>query len=432
MDWALLTIAEIVSRPEYQFADVLQREVLLVSALLLPMTLAFGAAFPFAWRCRARGRDETVTRTTSASIYAVNTIGAILGSLLSGFVLVPASRPARHHSPRRRHSARSWRSRFSSGRRVAARAPKPRRVGRAVGFALAGAVAVAIVALPQWDRALLSSGAYKYAPAMRGPSLADGADRRRVVVVSRGLDRHGGGPPSGRHHLAGHRRQGRRVERRRHADAAPARACAAAAASESAARRDPRSRQRRDAGFRAHASARPKSTVLEISPGVVEASRFFEAENNRALADPRTRLIVGDGRTHLMLGRQSYDVIVSEPSNPWMAGIASLFTREFFEGARDRLTPGGVLCQWAHTYDISSSDLKSIVATFLSVFPNGTLWLVGDADVLLVGSTEPLDAPHRRHRRRDAASRRGRRSGQRRRDRPVLGDHRCSWRRATR
>jgi tetratricopeptide (TPR) repeat protein len=75
-----------------------------------------------------------------------------------------------------------------------------------------------------------------------------------------------------------------------------------------------------------------------------------------------------------------------------MAGIASLFTREFFASARDRLAPGGVLCQWAHTYDISNRDLKSIVATFLSVFPNGTLWLIGDADVLLVGSTEPLDA----------------------------------------
>ena len=93
-----------------------------------------------------------------------------------------------------------------------------------------------------------------------------------------------------------------------------------------------------------------------------------------------------------MLGRETYDVIVSEPSNPWMAGIASLFTREFFEGARDRLAPGGVLCQWAHTYDISNADLQSIVATFLSVFPDGTLWLVGDGDVLLVGSTEPLDA----------------------------------------
>ena len=75
-----------------------------------------------------------------------------------------------------------------------------------------------------------------------------------------------------------------------------------------------------------------------------------------------------------------------------MAGIASLFTREFFEGARARLAPGGVLCQWAHTYDISNADLRSIVATFLSVFPDGTMWLVGDADVLLVGSTEPLDA----------------------------------------
>jgi spermidine synthase len=135
-----------------------------------------------------------------------------------------------------------------------------------------------------------------------------------------------------------------------------------------------------------------EAAVLEISPDVVEASRFFEAENHRALQDPRTRLIVGDGRTHLLLGHQQFDMIVSEPSNPWMAGIASLFTREFFQAARNRLAPGGVLCQWAHTYDISSGDLRSIVATFLSVFPDGTLWLVGDADVLLVGSTEPLDA----------------------------------------
>jgi spermidine synthase len=130
--------------------------------------------------------------------------------------------------------------------------------------------------------------------------------------------------------------------------------------------------------------------VLEISPEVVQASRFFEPENNRALADPRTRLIVGDGRTHLMLGRETYDVIVSEPSNPWMAGIASLFTREFFQAARARLAPGGVLCQWAHTYDISAEDLRAIVGTFAEVFPEGTLWLVGEGDVLLVGSTEPL------------------------------------------
>ena len=64
----------------------------------------------------------------------------------------------------------------------------------------------------------------------------------------------------------------------------------------------------------------------------------------------------------------------------------------FSKAPAARLAPGGLLCQWAHTYDISNTDLRSIVATFLSVFPDGTLWLVGDADVLLVGSTEPLDS----------------------------------------
>ena len=132
------------------------------------------------------------------------------------------------------------------------------------------------------------------------------------------------------------------------------------------------------------------AVVLEISPDVVDASRHFDHVNHRPLDDPRTRLIVGDGRTHLLLSDDTYDVIVSEPSNPWMAGIANLFTREFFEIARARLAPGGILCQWAHTYDISEADLKSIVATFLSVFPDGTLWVVGEADVLLIGSTTPL------------------------------------------
>ena len=99
-------------------------------------------------------------------------------------------------------------------------------------------------------------------------------------------------------------------------------------------------------------------------------------------------LIVGDGRSHLLLTRRHYDVIVSEPSNPWMAGVASLFTREFFEAARARLRPGGLLCQWAHTYDISQADLQSIVRTFGSVFPHGSLWLVGEGDLLLIGATD--------------------------------------------
>jgi spermidine synthase len=131
--------------------------------------------------------------------------------------------------------------------------------------------------------------------------------------------------------------------------------------------------------------------VVEISPEVVEASAHFTHENRDALGDSRTRLVRGDGRTHLSLTSRLYDVVISEPSNPWMAGVASLFTQEFFRTVRDRLSPGGIFCQWAHTYDISDADLRSIVTTFTAVFPDGTMWLVGDGDLLLVGSQTSLE-----------------------------------------
>ena len=126
--------------------------------------------------------------------------------------------------------------------------------------------------------------------------------------------------------------------------------------------------------------------LVEVSPEVVKASAFFDRENEHVLGRPGVRLIVGDGRSHLRLTKQRYDVIVSEPSNPWMAGIASLFTREFFEDARSCLKPNGVICQWAHTYDMSPDDLRSIVRTFSSVFPESTMWLVGEGDLLLIGT----------------------------------------------
>ena len=129
--------------------------------------------------------------------------------------------------------------------------------------------------------------------------------------------------------------------------------------------------------------------VVEISPEVVEASAYFVRENHDVLRKPAVRLLVGDGRSHLRLSARQYDVIVSEPSNPWMAGVSALFTREFFEAARARLRSGGIFCQWSHTYEIADTDLQSIVATFASVFPDGTMWLVGEGDLLLIGSVDP-------------------------------------------
>ena len=110
-------------------------------------------------------------------------------------------------------------------------------------------------------------------------------------------------------------------------------------------------------GLVSHADA------VEISPEVVEASAFFSKENGDILRAPGVRLVLGDGRSHLQLTKRHYDVIVSEPSNPWMAGVAALFTQEFFAAARAKLKPDGVICQWAHTYDMSDRDLRSIVRT---------------------------------------------------------------------
>ena len=131
--------------------------------------------------------------------------------------------------------------------------------------------------------------------------------------------------------------------------------------------------------------------VVEISPEIVEASRWFEEENRRVLADPRVRLIVGDARSHLALSSRKYDVIISQPSNPWLAGAAALFTEEAFRAVRARLAPGGIASQWLHTYDMSEADFRSIVATFQAVFPEATLWTIGESDLLLVAATAPLE-----------------------------------------
>lgn len=133
-------------------------------------------------------------------------------------------------------------------------------------------------------------------------------------------------------------------------------------------------------------------TVVELCPEVVDASRLFEGVSGAPLDDPRLTLEIGDGRTHVRRSHATYDVITSEPTNPWIAGVASLFTREFFQAARSRLNPGGIMAQWVQSYSFSAEDFASVVATYRSVFPHVSLWQsVKGADYILVGSESPLD-----------------------------------------
>jgi len=146
--------------------------------------------------------------------------------------------------------------------------------------------------------------------------------------------------------------------------------------------------------------------VLEINDQVVQASRFFNPWNNHVLADPRVRLILQDARAHLQLTDRAYDVIISEPSNPWMAGLAALFTRDFFSLAKDRLTEDGVFAQWMHAYQMDWETFAMVGRTFAGVFPNSLMLVTkpsgGGNDYLLVGFNNgksrlnPADADQKR------------------------------------
>jgi spermidine synthase len=127
---------------------------------------------------------------------------------------------------------------------------------------------------------------------------------------------------------------------------------------------------------------------IELEKAVVDAEKLFQDYNNKPLADPRVKMIVNDARNHLLVTDKKYDVIVSEPSNPWLPGPAKLFTTEFFELAKSKLQPDGVMCQWIQLYEIHHSHFQTILRTYMGVFPNVHLFRVNH-DAVLVGSLSP-------------------------------------------
>ena len=136
-------------------------------------------------------------------------------------------------------------------------------------------------------------------------------------------------------------------------------------------------------------------TCVELERGTVAASEFFNHINNRPLDDPRTKLIIDDARTFLRVTPNRYDIIVSEPSHPWVPGVANLFTEEFFELGRARLRDDGIWVQWVQIYQLSTESLRSVLATYHKVFPHVLVFRVGGLnkgkDLLLIGSNQPLN-----------------------------------------
>ena len=129
--------------------------------------------------------------------------------------------------------------------------------------------------------------------------------------------------------------------------------------------------------------------VAENCEPVIRAARLFEDWNHQVLDNPRVHIWHEDARTVLKLRRQLYDVIITEPSNPWTIGVGDVFSREFYELAARRLKPGGLVCQWFHTYEMQDDILDLILRTFSSVFPYMEIWDSSGGDLVILGSQQP-------------------------------------------
>ena len=133
-----------------------------------------------------------------------------------------------------------------------------------------------------------------------------------------------------------------------------------------------------------------KIICAEISKEVISAASLFEHENKNCINDPRVKIINEDAVTLLKLSKEKYDVIISEPSNPWVAGMGNLFSKEYFEKCSASLADGGIMVQWFHIYEADDDVVKLVLNTFSSVFPYSQLWGGVSNDIILVGSKKEI------------------------------------------
>jgi spermidine synthase len=135
-------------------------------------------------------------------------------------------------------------------------------------------------------------------------------------------------------------------------------------------------------------------TICEIEPLIPQASsKYFSRENHNVFHDPRTHMVYDDARHFVLTTKDKFDIITSDPIHPWVKGTATLYSKEYFELVKQHLSPGGVITQWVPLYESDFETVKSELATFFDVFPNGTIWgndINGEGyDIVLLAQAEP-------------------------------------------
>ena len=344
--------------------------------VILPPTLCMGAAFPLVSKIVAQGPD--VVGRGVGSAYACNTLGAIVGAWVSGFVAIPLL--GIHHSL----ALTALLSLGTGGVLLASSSTSRRRQGVLYAGALSCFIAVMVttrtfrfadiagepektvlhydedvagvvkVATDIYDRKLLSINGWSVAgTGSPNPDVALVNDYPEIQKMLAHL-------PMLLH---------------------------------------PAPRRVLVIGFGAGGTAWSLSRyaalrrldIVEFVPGVIRAARFFPEVNHDVLTDPRVRVIIDDGRNYLLVTPETYDVLSVDTLDPKHAGNGNLYTREFYELSRRVLKPGGVFVQWLPYHQVDNASLKMIARTFQDVYPHATMWLNRfKGYTLLLGTLEPL------------------------------------------
>ena len=360
-------------------------------AMMAVPTFLLGMTLPLAARLYVQNAERVGSHV--GAVYASNTLGAILGAFAGGFVLIPALELQGTLMAGAGLNA-------ATGVLFLALTPGRRPASRlAMGGAAAAGITALVLWMPAWDKQILTSGPMVYARSyIAFPNdwlLREDLKRCPILFYRDGLSATISVHRDPRNGALFLRSNGK-------TDASDGDALTQAMVGYLPMMFQPAAKRvaivGMGSGVTAHAVAAfpvERIEVIEIEPAVIEAARLFSERNGRIHEDPRVRFVHADGRNYLTAVPWLYDVIVSEPSNPWIAGIANLYTREFYTQALRKLKPGGVFCQWVQSYAMSPADLQMILRTFAEAFPHVSLWQALEGDYLLLGSQTPLSRPRK-------------------------------------
>jgi spermidine synthase len=352
---------------------------------ILPATLLWGASFPLAMASIASPGEDPAR--VSGSVYATNTAGSILGALAFSLWLIPA---------------------------VGSRDSEKILIGLCLVSALVGAVslgeslprrrwtmaaATSLAALLGWGLVSTVSDvpwqviAYgrRMAPIVRAFDLYDRANPTQVLFRGEGVNSS----------VLIAERAGQRhfyVSGKAEASTAILDMRLERMMGHVPALLHPHPRSVLVVGFGAGVTAGSFTrypevedlVICELEPFIPPAStQYFGKENYEVLHNGRTRMIYDDARHYIFTTREKFDVITTDPIHPWVKGTSVLYSKEYYELVKQHLNPGGVVAQWLPVYDSDPETIKTELATFFSVFPDGTLWsnnLKGDGfDLVLIG-----------------------------------------------